>query len=229
MDLFLSDDEGEGDVAVDEDPEATLDAVLREVLDTTGDDAFDDVDGEDDGDLWATCASPCWLTARARTSLPCDCPTPALLSGRIEDVQEDPLVREALEKVGATLGAPGGLPRRSPCRANPLPDPTSRPITPQGLDLREYSKTIEKELAQVERASVDDCTPERCTGGRDSVPALTTARDVVAAMVARSTDINQSPQLEALQGQIKVRRHACCSFLSKAHGLTQYRLVLFVY
>ena len=70
--------------------------------------------------------------------------------------------------------------------------------------MREYAKTIEKELAQVERASVDDCTPESGVGGVHRVPPLTMARDLVAEVVGRSTDINQSPQLEALQGQIKV-------------------------
>ena len=43
-DLFLSDDEGD-DAAVEVDAEATLDAVLREVLDTGGDDAIDEIDG----------------------------------------------------------------------------------------------------------------------------------------------------------------------------------------
>lgn len=105
VDLFLSDDEGEGDAAVDEDPEATLDAVLREVLDTTGDEAFDEVDGKNNVDLCNVYVPI--LTDSQRSNEPVlRLPPLALLSGRIEDVQEDPLVREALEKVGATLGRP---------------------------------------------------------------------------------------------------------------------------
>ena len=44
-DLFLSDDEGDDAAAEDADPEAALDAVLREVLDTGGDEGIDEVDG----------------------------------------------------------------------------------------------------------------------------------------------------------------------------------------
>ena len=41
----------------------------------------------------------------------------------------------------------------------------------QGLDLREYAKTIERELVQVERASVDDCASDGTTHAIVARPA----------------------------------------------------------
>jgi hypothetical protein len=67
----------------------------------------------------------------------------------------------------------------------------------QGLDLREYAKTIEKELVQVERASVDDCT------SRFVCPVFAAACRLTTSW-GGDADINQSPQLEALHSQIQV-------------------------
>lgn len=70
---------------------------------------------------------------------------------------EDALVQEALKTVSGTCVPPQNtLPHSVPSPTVCVP-PSMTGLSPQGVDLRQYSKQVELELQEVERASIRDC------------------------------------------------------------------------
>lgn len=65
---------------------------------------------------------------------------------------EDSLVQEALKTVSCP---PPPFPEAG-AQLNP-PSPGDSPLSPQGMDLRQYSKQVELELQHIEHASIRDC------------------------------------------------------------------------